>query len=168
MKTEILVIDTDAYSGNFERELTGWITGAEGFDDVTDLRLVEQTQLAHPDLTAYFDKWEIVLATHTFDSEYNDTHCGIMTTPGWTNDGHGTHRKLEPGEKSQYSSYQSVGIAISRSEIGEGEAEFLATVKQLAEEFAADTTRRYIGAFEILGYRFVTETVVTTTEEVKF
>jgi hypothetical protein len=36
VKHYIFVIDTDSYSGNFEREMTGWITGPDGDGKMCD------------------------------------------------------------------------------------------------------------------------------------
>tara|TARA_R110000851_G_scaffold333220_1_gene511596 strand:+ start:1221 stop:1697 length:477 start_codon:yes stop_codon:yes gene_type:complete len=153
--THILVIDTDSYSGNFEREMTGFVTGVDG--DLYDRGGATETRELHPELTAYFDKWsEVIIGDYVFNDEYGHQICGIMPTPGWSNNGSGQHTKLEPDEKRYYPAYQSVGIALNVSKLDE---DVLETVRMLVDEFA--TEHKIL----ILGYRMVTiETVTTTTE----
>jgi hypothetical protein len=154
--THILVIDTDSYSGNFEREMTGFVTGVER-EELYDRGSAGKTRELHPELAAYFDKWsEVIIGDYVFDDEYGDQVCGIMPTPGWSNNGRGHHTKLEPSEKRYCPAYQSVGIALSVSELDE---DVLETVRMLVDEFATEQN------ILILGYRMVTiETVTTTTE----
>jgi hypothetical protein len=154
--THILVIDTDSYSGNFEREMTGFVTGVER-EELYDRGSANKTIAMHPELADYFAKWNTsIIGDYMFDDEYGDQICGIMPTPGWSNNGTGKHTKLEPGEKRYWPAYQSVGIALSVSELDE---DILETVRMLVDEFA--TEHKIL----ILGYRMVTiETVTTTTE----
>jgi hypothetical protein len=154
--TNILVIDTNSYSGNFEREMTGFVTGATR-EEYNDRGNVEKTRALHPELADYFIKWgNDILGCYEFDEEYGEQVCGIMPTPGWSNNGRGHHTKLEPGEKRHCPAYQSVGIALSVSELDE---DVLKTVRMLVDEFATEHE------ILILGYRMITiETVTTTTE----
>lgn len=80
MKYYALVVDTDQYAGNFEREMASYCTGLEfprGAEYITDE--VENAEW-----------WE--------DNTYDDGEegCSIWTTPGWFNNGMGWHYEDTP------------------------------------------------------------------------
>lgn len=158
MKNHIFVIDTDSYSGNFEREMTGWIMGHDNYGETYTKGTHEQVRELYPELSEYFTRMQEISSDHVFDDEYGHQQCGIIETPGWSNDGMGKHTKLAEGEKRKWPAYQSVGIAVSTTEIPKGD---LKQMKALAQEFAKDND------IEILGYRIVTVETVTTEEVVE-
>lgn len=103
----LLVIDTDQYAGNFERQLTGFCTGqhdgthgdleAKDFDDY-----VEDADLDNG--------WEHKIITNPDDNGY-DRVCSIFPTPGRFNNGMGHHYSegdpLGPIQTALYESNKS-------------------------------------------------------------
>lgn len=90
-KEWIFVIDTDKYAGNFEREITAYITGVIGECGVGDklaaLFLEENPDMINPDYSK-----ESILTEYI--SQKPDEHgcrrpCTVWSTPGWFNSGAG-------------------------------------------------------------------------------
>lgn len=159
--TYILVIDTDAYSGNFERELGGYVAGA--FDG-----------RGHGQKEAANFKSAVVLAGSITKKlrevnhlEYGDLTVTIRATPGRRNNGTGQcfdeDSKRLP--KRSYPAYESVAIFL-REPLTEEE---LDVVKRRAHEYAADpqtvTGRFGNKPFKILDVYQVKHTQVTTAQE---
>lgn len=106
----LLIIDTDQYAGNFERQLTGFCTGqhdgthgdreAEDFDD-----FIEDESLDNG--------WEHKIITNPDDNGYPRV-CSIWPSPGRLNNGTGTCYDAAPGEKG-YPAYESVVIFLNQS-----------------------------------------------------
>lgn len=99
----IFVIDTEEYAGNFEREMTAYITGKVGEctvgEEMTDLY---KSETGDKELKIFDDVLEY----------RNDNHgcsrpCSIHTTPGWINDGVGNHEK---SDGKGFPAYLSVAI----------------------------------------------------------
>lgn len=83
----VLVIDTEEYSGNFERELTAYATGQIGDCGVG----VEEADIANEQLQEAF-KEEIEQIIGSFLDEHGVRRpCEIWPTPGWFNNGAGGH-----------------------------------------------------------------------------
>ena len=136
--------------------MTGWIVGHDNYGEMYDQGSSVRSKEDKPELADYFEKWIGLSSDYIFDEEYGSCLAGIMTTPGWSNNGTGKHTKLKVGEKQKWPAYQSVGIAISAPAI---DPEFLVTIKMLAEEFASNNK------INITGYRIITiNTVITKTE----
>jgi hypothetical protein len=117
---------------------------------------IHTSQKYHPELTEYFSQWVVIRSTYTFDEEYGDQLCGIMPTPGYSNNGTGKNTKLHDGEKMQYPAYQSVGIAVRSVDMTD---DFVKQIQALASEFAEKEN------IKILGYRMVVEEAITKSEE---
>jgi hypothetical protein len=86
MKIYALVIDTDQYSGNFEREMTSYCTNMSfprGEEYITDE-------------VEYAAWWEANAAEWTEDPDDNPESCGIWPTPGVLNNGMGWHYEDTP------------------------------------------------------------------------
>ena len=86
----VLVIDTDSYSGNFERELTAYLTGVIGECGVGDklaARFRQDAKTSKPPVD--FEK----LLLQVPDEKGCARPCTIWSTPGWYNDGYGEHYK---------------------------------------------------------------------------
>ena len=83
------VIDTDQYAGNFEREMCAFITGLVGECGKGE----DEANLAFKQLPKFAKDWFI---DHV-SSEPDDHGCNrpvtIWPTPGWFNDGQGSHWK---------------------------------------------------------------------------
>jgi len=81
----IFVIDTDQYAGNFEREMTAYMTGQYG-DCGVGAELISEIESAG--LSA--DYFEDLIDTRP-DEHGCYRPCKIWQTPGWFNDGLGGH-----------------------------------------------------------------------------
>lgn len=84
----IFVIDTEHYAGNFERELTSYITGQVGECGVgDDMAKLYQSEVDEKDHDK-FDGW----LDHRPDEDDGCCRpCAIYPTPGWFNHGMGEH-----------------------------------------------------------------------------
>lgn len=80
----IFVIDTDSYAGNFEREITAYMTGCVGDCEVGS----DQAQIFKEEIReGFFDD----LIVWKPDEDGCHRPCIIWDTPGWFNDGMGGH-----------------------------------------------------------------------------
>lgn len=87
----IVVVDTEEYSGNFEREMVAWMTGQIGECGVGS-RIIEASRLdMSASLRSFCDHHIVRLPD---DREYPCRRpASIWPTPGWFNDGSGNlHR----------------------------------------------------------------------------
>lgn len=112
----LLVIDTDSYSGNFERELTAYLTGQLGECGVGDKManiFGEDAKKNKPPVD--FD--DIVISEP--DDRGCHRPCTIYPTPGWRNDGMGGHYKVGDEVKAleEYKTRQLAEIASNRDRI---------------------------------------------------
>lgn len=147
MKTETtyyaLVIDTDQYSGNFEREMASFCTGLYF---PRGAEYVDKGSLNH-------DDWWARYAMDYPEGEYEEP-VAIWPTPGWSNSGMGAHKKLEEGEKMKYPAYQSVAIfCAARPSSG-----VIDEVKERAElfnDFYRTTNKWAKEDVKILGFRLL-------------
>src|ERR1700723_2670348 len=94
----IFVIDTEQYSGKFERELCAWITGQVGECGV-GITLAEYVP------RHVYELFEEALV-HRPDDHGCARPCEVWETPGWYNDGKGNHFRGE----GKYTAYLSVAI----------------------------------------------------------
>jgi hypothetical protein len=125
----LLIIDTDQYAGNFERELTGFCTGqhncthgdreAEDFDDYIEDNEVD-------------NGWEHKVISNT-DNEGHSGVCSIWPTPGRLNNGTGGHRDAAPGETG-WPAYESVVIFLNQPPT----AEDMKLFRIRLDDFASD------------------------------
>lgn len=153
------IIDTDQYSGNFEREMCAYLTGCVGGCDVGK----EYVNL-RPEPMDFDDllRWEP-------DDNGCFRPCEIWETPGFWNDGNGKHYKTGEGpeKKIKHPAYQSVIIYFQ-------DRPTLAAIhylKERAYEFS-DVRRKKNSAFsyktekiKILGFRLYIKTIREETEE---
>ena len=84
----MFVVHTDSYSGNFEREMTAFITGEVGGD--AGAGDDEVKLFRSEDFPSETKEW---FSNHVFTihDEHGITPVIMMPTPGWFNDGHGNH-----------------------------------------------------------------------------
>jgi hypothetical protein len=96
--TEI-VVDTDCYSGNFEREMTAWVFGVvEEWESAAGNPYLE----TDPALSwARYDEesYEPGALVTTLHEEFGPSWQQIEETPGWKNDGMGRCSRIVPGEE---------------------------------------------------------------------
>lgn len=84
----LLIIDTDQYAGNFERQLTGFCTGVD--DGTHGEREAEDLADFLEDNPEFSNDWEHKIITNPDDNGY-DRVCSIWPTPGRFNNGMGYH-----------------------------------------------------------------------------
>jgi hypothetical protein len=93
--------------------------------------------------------------------------CGIESTPGYYNNGHGKHSEVEEGKKApedSYPAYQSVGIYFQSKPT----QEMIDMIKERAAEFVTQKSKRFSNEqrkMKILGFRMVREITTTETED---
>jgi hypothetical protein len=150
----VFVIDTDAYAGNFEREMTAFLTGAVGDCGVGDEEAVlfQSAGMYKPlrDKTQY---------------EPDEHGCcrptSIWPTPNRWNNGNGKHFNGDPTEKGRYPAYESVAIFFSERPTDEE----IAFLKQRAEEYREvllQADRRYnkkAKKLNIKGFRLISQQI---------
>lgn len=83
----ILVIDTDRYSGNFERQLAGYATGVCDEERHHGLEQAREAEAEHPDMIRGLQAKSIAVKHH----EYGMVTNTIRATPGRLNNGSGFH-----------------------------------------------------------------------------
>ena len=156
----VLVIDTDSYAGNFEREMTAFCTGRVGECGVGEWE------------AASYLEW---LATEGRDDPFGDLVAmrpdehgverptAIWPTPGRTNDGAGTHSDVGPGSPARFPAYESVAIFFE----AKPSADLIDMIEARARDFGDN--RMAFGEFapvRVKAVRLVEERLVRTVEEI--
>ena len=163
----ILVIDTDSYSGNFERELTAYLTGQLGECGVGKnmADLFEKDAKTSKPPADFCD-----LVINQSDDKGCYRPCTIWPTPGWYNDGKGNHHQRPPGKqpkRGQYPAYQSVAIFFEKRPSDN----VIAWLKKRAEGYEAARKAAYDWnrgeAPKILGWRLIRHEIVVNDYEEK-
>lgn len=170
MKTEEewwVVIDTDAYSGNFEREMASYITGYPQIRGNGLEKDIHSFYGFNPKV--YGADWDdhpqnpwAGLFQYS-DGEYGPEIAHICPTPGYGNDGHGNHRELTgtPRDKKfSYPAYFSVKMLCYERP----SEEQLKLLREWAEKFVALKLRN--GPSKILSVRLIRKATTLTTEQV--
>lgn len=167
--THLFIIDTDQYSGGFHRELAAYITGRWDLAThggvqaaIADLELTKEQR-------AYFESHNVELHRKVDDGCQDVNHV-IWPTPGWYNDGHGTHVEGEPGpdelkkcfQEKLWPAYQGVAIFFNALP----PHEILKVMMERAEKFTEYWMTRPVPwasktKIKILGFRIILETVET-------
>lgn len=162
----IFVIDTDQYAGNFEREMTAYITGQVGECEVgSDMFEYYIAETGDKDKEKFSE-----LLEHRADDHGCHRPCTIYSTPGWFNNGSGEHFK-ETKKSNKYPAYLSVAIFFYEKP----SAKIISFMKERAKRFAA--TKRKMAKerghswdenfkLEITGFRLIEETLSTKEEVV--
>ena len=126
-----LIIDTNGYSGNFEREMCGYITAQVGECGVGQEKAVEAKHELSQETQRWFEQYVVQRSEDDEDSGCMRP-CAIVPTPGRVNDGMGVHYDTAGYTgKSAYPAYESVGIFLSAPPT----AEIFRVAKERAEEF---------------------------------
>jgi hypothetical protein len=95
--TYILVIDTDQYSGNFEREMAGYTTGICDYDRAHGKDEADDAKTANPDVTA-----SLALKSKAVQhEEYGMVTNTIRATPRRANNGMGYHYDIDSGHEEE-------------------------------------------------------------------
>lgn len=85
--TYILVVDTDRYSGNFERQLAGYATGICDEERHHGLEQAKEAEVEHPDMIRALRAKSLEVRHHDYGMVTNT----IRATPGRLNNGAGFH-----------------------------------------------------------------------------
>jgi hypothetical protein len=85
--TYILVIDTDAYAGNFERQLAGYATGVVDVERYHGTDEAADAERAFPDMVGALRAKSLAVPHHDYGMVTNT----IRATPGRLNNGSGFH-----------------------------------------------------------------------------
>ncbi len=139
-----IIIDTDSYSGNFEREMGAYITGLEtirGEDLIHDFR--EAHGVNRKERNVYWNddpRNPLAEVFMEWPGEHGDELAHICPTPGYGNNGHGEHKKLSeltPAKAEKYlcPAYQSVQLRTNEKPTDEQ----VKLIKEWAYKFAAKT-----------------------------
>jgi len=161
--TTWLIIDTDRYAGNFERQLCAFVTGRYGECEVG--KEVAERVLAE---AAGSLDWTEDAITVTADENGCYRPVKIEQTPGWLQDQEGNHYpedQVPAGVEPFQWAYQSVAISFGRV-LSDEELQFLMRRSELFPrdesylEWYADTP------LSILGYRVVEEQTVQVCKAV--
>lgn len=103
-----IIIDTEQYAGNFERQMFSYITGLENprEDGIGEYASKSILNL----------NWWKEHATEEEHPEYGPQNMNIEITPNWFNDGKGRHKKADDPNidnfKHKFPAYLSVGIFV--------------------------------------------------------
>lgn len=156
----LVVIDTNQYSGNFERELTGYVTGVYGECEVGKKEAeifeeeVEDEALAE-------ELGNIIESRRDDRGCYRP--CAIATTPYRRNNGAGVHYSVDSDDADGYHAYESVEIYFRE----EPTKEMLQLIIERAKAFTEYWSKRPYsdGKLEMLRLRIIaTETRVEETQ----
>lgn len=155
----LLIIDTDQYAGNFEREITGFITGRHNETSHGEDEAAEFHQFCKDNDKVLLDK-EIAFNGADVDYEGHYAVCTIYPTNGLRNINGETVKVVEPHTEG-YPIYNSVAIFFRNRPSDEA----LALMKQRAEEWCDRTPNSdHREAVNITGWRLLkreTRTVET-------
>ena len=151
-----LVIDTDTYAGNIEREMLAACTGI-----ACEFSTGEADTLAAaydgPDLGDLVSS----IVWDPGDDGIARTPVAIYPTPGWTNTGGGEHVRVSESQPFEWPAYMSVRIPLSR----EPSINVLDGIKRRALAFAA-SAGEFRDPFRITGFRLIRERVTTQSRDV--
>lgn len=181
----IFIIDTDSYSGNFERQMCAYITGAVGDCGVgeEEAKVFEkENQMKFNDFSDYLE----------LEPDEHGTYrpCSIWMTPGYWNDGLGNHHpdsekdspkakrlynatakkhKMKAGKMYNAPAYQSVAIFWNSGDYSEPERKELEFMMDRARKFVAYWKENGIyksKEIKILGFRLIERTVDITVKDI--
>lgn len=182
------IVDTTQYSGNFHRELSGWLTGMDDeYARATQL-CAKMKEIAPQEVLDWFgwksrehrkhDHWpdkEVFISDNWDGDDQSYSMINSMEiTPGWLNNSKGTHFqdtpenrvKYPPGKYGYCGAYQSVAIHFSELP----PKHVLDFMKEQAHAFVYDGVlhRSLTRHTDIVtGFRLVEETVTTKTLELE-
>lgn len=139
----LLVIDTNRYAGNFEREMCAYITGQIG-DCAVGKKQAERAKQEIP---------QIISTLEDLIEQVPDDHgcrrpVSIFPNPRYGNDGHGKHAVLTAENKDKFSwpAYYSVAIYFHTLP----QTEVLKILEERALKFAQQEEHITIEGFRLL------------------
>jgi len=144
----IFIMDSDSYSGNFERETCAYITGQIGECEVGDKQAKEfEEEVEDIKLRELFEE----TIEQVPDDDGCRRPCAVGSTPGYGNTGMGKFKKIETEEDKKeypYPAGQSVEIYFYKRPT----EEMLKLMKERATIFGKRKP------FNILGFRLIKRT----------
>jgi len=153
----LFVIDTDSYSGNFERQLCAYCTGQIG-----------ECGIGNKQAEIWNEEVGIKIGTDPFIDiiqQKSDEHgvfrpVEIYPTPGFRNNGFGKHFKCDD-ETTGSPAYQSIAIFFNEKP----NEEMIKIMKEQAHKFSGQKNRMgQIFNIKILGFRLVKISTLITEE----
>jgi hypothetical protein len=167
------IVDTEQYSGNFEREMGSYLIGMVGpyFSETA-----EKLAQAYRDETGDDgdeSQFADILSIHDGDGEHEPSWVAIWPTPGWYNDGQGRHLKVDAPVLEghhivgRYPAYQSVAIAFDKKPTN-AQLQLLRTRAEAFPEAFRTTIPSYFGHrdVKVTGCRLVKEKTKRTHQEI--
>lgn len=148
----IFLIDTNKYSGNFERPMCAYVCGHIG-----------DCEVGEEEMKIYLKEKKTPLANVLQKPDEHGCYrpCAIWPTPGWSNDGMGGHKKLKKGESMGFPAYQSVAIFFEQKPTA-NQLKILMERAHAFKQYLKKTKGYYRQAVNILGFRLITEEIVHT------
>lgn len=160
-KQFIFVVHTNLYSGSFERELTGFITGQVGDCDVG----CDMAEIFYQDVSdEVFHQFEEMIEQVIEDSGHRACYrpCAIWPTPNRGNDGVGCHGDVTDDESKKnfpYEAYESVAVFFNQQPTDNMISLMKDRSKLYEDEYGTD-------GFKILGYQLLGRETKTVTNEI--
>jgi len=156
-KRYLFVVDTDAYAGNFEREMCAYMTGQIGECGVGGV-LAALARVEIPNVVAQLED----LIEQVPDEHGCHRPVSILPNPRYGNDGHGNHALLTEGNKPQFPLPAYNGLAIYFHSIPP--SGLMDSIKARAKKFASGKvkTKDYTpqGKITIEGFRLLEQQTV--------
>ncbi len=110
----MFVIDTNSYSGNFEREVCAYITGQVA--EVSSSDAEDQAALALQAMPEVVKEFEDLMLDVQDDPDMYPSFVANWPTPGYGSNGRGKEVKLTPENKDEYHYPAHLSVAIFFSE----------------------------------------------------
>lgn len=103
-----LIVDTNQYAGNFERQMCAYMTGVLGQCGVGKKEMLIAQQELTDDQLSMFEG----LLAHVTDERGCKRPAEIAPNPRWINDGMGNHYRIDSDAFTRYRcpAYMSVGV----------------------------------------------------------
>lgn len=142
-----LIVHTNLYSGNFEREMTAYVTGSLGECEVgEELIPIAIRDLVAQGLTEHQARDQMAewaeLTVQLPDERRVYRPCSISPTPGYWNNGLGGHYPdSEYQSGSRYPAYQSVAIYLTRALTADEIEVFTRRVERFVHIYNTGATR---------------------------
>ena len=160
MKTYIFVVDTEKYSGNFEREMVAYMTGFVNECNVGKVEADIFKKEVNNKKFKYIDN----ILIEKFNDHDRLSPLAIWPTPGWYNNGSGQHfRNNEGPKKNKWPAYMSVALFLDRM-IDDEEIGFLADRAMKFQDYLQNHIKKYKHCnINITDFRIIEEETTTTT-----
>lgn len=167
----LFVIDTDTYSGNFERPLCGYITGRYGDCEVgkSEAELFMEESCDSVDLDVVVEPYNNV--GYMADEHGTQRPVTIFPTPGRWNDGSGGHFDIVPGEDhgTMWPAYESVAICFETKPTDDQIKSMKARSQDFCKMYASQQMQRYNQKVNITikGFRLLQQELTLKVTEIQ-